>query len=144
MHRRLVLVAIATVAAGTVASTPASAGKPKPWTQTKTVTDPTPDPSGGAIATADICAGVVPREAGLSVTIAAPGKLKVVLSDFQGDWAVAIRDSKGTFITGDDQNPPDAFENASAKLKKAGKYIVEVCNLGGTPTAVAKMTYTPS
>lgn len=146
MHRRLVLTAVAVVAAGTVASSPATAAaKPKPWTQTKEFTDPTPDPTGGAIATSDICKGaLLPAEAGISVTIAGPGKLKVTLSNMQGDWGLAIRSSTGAFITGDDQNPPDAFENASAKIKKAGKYIVQPCNLGGTPVTTVKMVYTPS
>jgi hypothetical protein len=145
VHRRLVLAAVAAVAAGTVAVTPATAAtKAKPWTQTKTMTDPTPDPTGGAIATSDICKGTLPAEAGFTVTIAAPGKLKVTLADFTGDWAVAVRTAAGAFITGDDQNPPDATESATAKLKKAGKYIVQACNLGGTPTATVKMVYTPS
>lgn len=146
MHRRLVLTAVAVVAAGTVASgTATAASKAKPFTKTYTQTDATPDPTGGAIAGNDICNGKIPQqEAPVPVNIPAPGKLKASLSNFSGDWAIAIRTSNGAFLTGDDENPPDAMEAVSAKIKKAGKYLVQACNLGGTPMADVKLVYTPT
>jgi hypothetical protein len=145
VHRRYVLTALAVVAAGTVALPAAQAAPPKGFSKTVKFTDPTPDPTGGAIATGDICKGaVLPMEAGVPVTIPAVGKLKVEISGFQGDWALSIRDSKGNFVAGDDVNPPDAFEVVTAKIKKPGKYLLTPCNLGGTPEATMKYTYTPS
>jgi hypothetical protein len=144
VHRRLLITALAVIAAGTVAVAPANAKtKAKPWSKTVSVTDPTPDPSGGAVAGSDICNGKVPAEAGTSVTIAAPGKLKADITGFQGDWALAVRDKSGAFLTGDDENPP-AMEALSFKVKKAGTYIVQACNLGGTPMASLHMAYTPA
>jgi hypothetical protein len=144
VHRRLIVTALAVIAAGTVAVAPADAKpKPKPFNKTTSVTDGTPDPTGGAVATADICAGKLPVEAGLSVPVPGPGKLKADISGFQGDWALAIRDKSGSFQTGDDQNPP-ATEAVSFKVKKAGTYVIQACNLGGTPMATLHYSYTPA
>jgi hypothetical protein len=155
VRRRHVLTAVAVVAAGAVAAGPANAAtKPKPFSKTVTFADQTPDPTGGAIAadadpTMQICDGKLPREKAVSVAIPGPGKLKVEISGFQGDWALSIRDAKDAFLSGDDVNPdPTAStpptETVTQKIKKAGTYHLLPCNLGGTPSATMKYTYTPA
>lgn len=156
MQRRQILpVLVAVIAAGAVAAGPASAAsKPKGFTKSVTFADATPDPTGGGIAsTADptmqICDGKLPREKSVAVKIPAPGKLKISIADFQGDWALSFRDSKDVFIAGDDQNPdPTAsspvYESVAVKIKKAGTYNLLPCNLGGTNSATLKYVYTPA
>ncbi len=154
MQRRQILpVLVAVIAAGAVAAGPASAtSKPKGFTKTVTFADATPDPTGGAISsdadpTMMICDGKLPREKSLAVKIPAPGKLKVSIDGFQGDWALSVRDSHDKFIQGDDVNPdPTApvFESTSVKIKKAGTYNLLPCNLGGTNSASMKYVYTPA
>ena len=147
MKARHLVAAIAAVAACSAAVVPAEAAKPKPFSKTVKVTDPTPDPSGGGIATDDICKGALPQEAPFSVKIPAVGKLKVETSGFQGDWALNIRDSKGNSLSGVDVNPEvpsNLYETALVKIKRAGTYQIQACNLGGTPEATVKYTFTPS
>lgn len=147
MKARHLVTALAVIAAGSAAVAPAQAAKPKPFSKTVTVTDSTPDPSGGGIATDDICAGKLPREKPFTVKIPAAGKFKVETSGFHGDWALAIRDAKGTLLSGVDVNPEapsNVYESALVKIKRAGTYQVEACNLGGTPQASVKYTFTPS
>lgn len=144
MNRSILLLA-ATAVAGAALALPASAAPPKPITGTVAVNDPTPDPTGGNIASPanGVCAGLLPAEGGAPVTFPSGGKLKVDISGFQGDWGLAIRDSSGKFLAGDDVNPP-AVEVVATKLKKGGKYTLQACNLGGTPLATLKYTFTPS
>jgi len=109
------------------------------------VTDATPDPTGGGIGDppTGICGGKLPAEKGAPVKFPSAGKIKMELSGFQGDWGLALRDDKGKLIAGDDQNPP-ATEVVSTKIKKAGTYALQGCNLGGTSLATIKWTFTPS
>jgi hypothetical protein len=153
VQRRHILTAlVAVLAAGAVAAGPANAAKPKGFTKTVTFADATPDPTGGAISsdvdpTLMICDGKLPREKSLAVKIPAPGKLKITIDGFQGDWALSFRDSKDKFIAGDDVNPDPSnpvFEAVSVKVKKAGTYNLLPCNLGGTNSASMKYVYTPS
>lgn len=142
MKRTVLLAVTAAACAGLLA--PAVAAPPKPMSGTINVTDPTPDPTGGGIGDppTGICGGRLPAEAGSPVTLPAAGKLKVDISGFQGDWGLAIRDAAGKFVAGDDVNPP-AVEVVSTKIKKGGKYLLQACNLGGTPAATIKWAYTP-
>ena len=142
MNRAAVITA--TAAASAALLLPANAAAPRPDNGTAEVTDPTPDPTGGAVAnpSSGICGGALPAEAGVPVDLKSAGKLKVDISGFQGDWALAIRDSSGKFVAGDDVNPP-AVEVVTTKIKKAGKYSLQACNLGGTPLATLKWTFTP-
>lgn len=142
--KRTVVLAIA--AATSVASLlPAQAAPPKPMTGTIQVTDGTPDPTGGGIGDPPngFCDGKLPQEASKPVKFPSAGKLKIDLTGFQGDWGLALRDEKGKYLAGDDANPP-ATEVASTKLKKGGTYLFQACNLGGTPAATIKYTFTPT
>jgi len=141
MNKTLLLATTATACAALLA--PASAAR-EPNSGTVSVNDPTPDPTGGGIGDppTGICGGKLPAEKGSPVKLASAGKIKVDISGFQGDWGLAIRDSSGKFVAGDDVNPP-AVEVVSTKIKKAGTYLLQACNLGGTPVATLKWTFTP-
>jgi hypothetical protein len=147
VHRRLLITALAVIAAGTVAVAPADAKpKPKPFKGSQQVTDTTPDPSGSTTAGSDCSTAMpsqYPQEPGIAVNIPAPGKLKVSL-DNKLDWALEIRDPKGNVIGSADGGTPTDVEEASAKAKKAGKYLIFACNLEGEPTVTVSWSYTPA
>lgn len=141
MSRRLIT-AISIVAVGGALAAPAfAAAKPKPFKKTFTYTDPTPDPtyavSGGA------CQGRLPQEAPIKVKIPAKGTLKVSIKN-TGDWALEIRTSSGTVMSSADGGTPQTQEGTSAKIKKAGTYLIVPCNIGGAPTASGTYEYKPS
>lgn len=147
MLRRHAIAATAIVVAlGTVSLTPATAAKPKPFKGSQKYTDMTPDATASAVSGAD-CASLIPgdplREKGLELTIPAPGKLKVDITNV-GDWALEIRDPKGVLIASADGGSPEDIEQATAKAKKAGKYKIIPCNLGGAPDVTVNYAYTPA
>lgn len=148
MLRRHALAATAALLAlGTASFAPANAAtKPKPFSGTKSYTDTTPDPTGSATTGSD-CSSALPgdplKEAGFTVTVPAPGKLKVGLTNTL-DWALEIRDPKGTVVGSSDGSNPNDVEGTSIKAKKAGKYTIIPCNLGGEPTITVNYSYTPS
>ena len=145
MNRPLVL-ALALVAGATIATTPASAAKPKkPITGTFTQSDPTPDPTGNATTgNQNHCTGKLPQEKPFQFKAPAAGKLKVELSGFQGDWALQILDDKGNVLGGDDVTPDTAgtTESATVKIRKKMTVGILPCNMGGGPSATAKYTFT--
>jgi hypothetical protein len=143
--RRHAIAATAVAAAlGMVAVTPAAAAKAKPFKGSQSYTDATPDPTGSATDGSD-CSSLLPtpQEAGITVNIPAPGKLKVDITNV-GDWALEIRDPKGTVIGSADGGTPQDIEIATVKAKKAGKYTIVPCNLGGVPELTVNWAYTPA
>ena len=145
LRRHAIATAVVLVALGTVSLTPATAA-PKPFKGTQKYSDTTPDPTGSATDGSD-CSSLIPapfpHEKGFTVNIPAPGKLKVVL-DNVGDWALEIRDPKGTVIGSADGGSPEDIEQATVKAKKAGKYTIIPCNLGGAPDVTVTYNYTPA
>jgi hypothetical protein len=146
--RRPVLLAVALVAAGAVAVPAQAAPKPKPFKGSKSYTDQTPDPtasdpSSNFAGCDTLLPATYPHEAGITVTIPAPGKLKASLNN-QLDWAIEVRDAKGTTLAGADGGMPNDPESVTAKIKKAGKYVIYPCNLTGEPTVTVTWSYTPS
>ncbi len=137
--------ALATGLAGITAialAAPALAAPPKPFTQTSTFTDATPDPSGNTESgNENHCSGLLPQETPISVKIPGPGDVDVTLSGVTGDWALQIQDAAGNVIGGTDVNPPEA-EATSVRLKKAATIKVLPCNLAGAPTAKVTIAYT--
>ncbi|HVE99205.1 MAG TPA: hypothetical protein VNA12_08505, partial [Mycobacteriales bacterium] len=90
-------VIITTLAVAGLAA-PAVANHKKPISETYTATG-TPDP--GNFVTGTLCDGVNPAEAGEHKhEFAAPeaGTLDVTLTGYQGDWDLAVRNSKGANI----------------------------------------------
>ena len=147
LRRHAIAAAAVVVALGTVSLTPAAAAKPKPFKGSKTYTDVTPDPTASAPGSGAGCDSVFPapfpHEKGFELTLPAAGKLKVDITNV-GDWALEIRDSKGTTIASSDGDMPQAIEQATAKIKKAGKYTIVPCNLGGGPEVTVNYAYTPA
>lgn len=148
MLRRHAIAATAVIVAlGTVSLAPATAApKPKPFKGTKAYQDVTADPTGSATDGAD-CSSLFPapfpHEAGFAVQVPGPGKLKVSLNNV-GDWALEVRDPKGTIIGSADGGTPEAVEIVTVKAKKAGKYTIIPCNLGGAPDVTVTYAYTPA
>ncbi|HEX8002195.1 MAG TPA: pre-peptidase C-terminal domain-containing protein [Mycobacteriales bacterium] len=145
LRRHAIATAIALVGLGSVGLSPAAAA-PKPFKGTKAYTDATPDPTGSATDGSD-CASLIPapfpHETGFTLNIPAPGKLKVSI-DNVGDWALEIRDPKGAVIGSSDGGTPQDIETATVKAKKAGKYTIIPCNLGGAPDVTVTYSYTPA
>lgn len=144
MNRPLVL-AVALVAGATIAAAPASAKPKKPITGSFTQSDPTPDPTGNATTANEYhCSGKLPQEKPFQFKAPAAGKIKVELSGFQGDWALQILDDKGNVLGGDDVTPDQngSTESATAKIKRKMTVGILPCNMGGSPSAVAKYTFT--
>lgn len=148
MLRRHAIAATAVIVAlGTVSLTPAGAAKPKPFSGSKAYTDATIDPTGSAPDTSAGCDSLIPapfpHETGFQISVPAPGKIKVALNN-TGDWALEIRDPKGAVIATSDGGTPEIVESATVKAKKAGKYTIIPCNLGGAPNVTVTYSYTPA
>lgn len=147
MLRRHAIAATAVVVAlGTVSLAPATAAGAKPFKGSQKYTDVTPDATASAPGSGAGCDSLFPsqfpHEKGFQLTIPAAGKLKVDITNV-GDWALEIRDPKGTVVASSDGDMPEAIESATAKIKKAGKYTIIPCNLGGGPEVTVNYSYTP-
>ncbi|HVE99387.1 MAG TPA: hypothetical protein VNA12_09425, partial [Mycobacteriales bacterium] len=74
------------------------------------------------------------------------GTLDVTLTGYQGDWDLAVRNSKGANIgeSGSGGYMPVAGtdEKTKIKIKKAEKLTIVACNWAGSPTATVKYTFT--
>ena len=140
MNRTLVALVTATAAVSFAAS--AQAAPPKSFSKTVEFTDATPDPSGNAASgNENHCSGQLPRETPIELKVPGPGIVDVAISGFQGDWSLQIQDAKGEVMGGADVNPPNEFETASVRLKKAATILIAPCNLAGTPQATVKIDY---
>jgi len=144
MSRRPV-VALATlgIALGALAL-PSDAAPPKPITKSYTVNLlPFPNLQWGSA-----CQEKSPIASDHHEPFAAPAKgtLKVVMSDFQGDFDGAIVDDKGKYLVASDNAAatpnatPGVKETTTYKVKKAQKLVIRTCNFLGSPQA--KVTYT--
>lgn len=147
MRRHAIAATLVLAAVGTASFTPATAAtKPKPFSGTKAYSDNTPDPTGSATDGSD-CSSMIPapfpHETGFTINVPAPGKIKVAINNV-GDWALEIRDPKGTVIGSADGGTPQDIESATVKAKKAGKYTIIPCNLGGAPDVTVTYSYTPA
>ncbi len=145
------LALVAALVAG-VAASPASA-KPKkhkkPITKTYTASAPAPDPTNYAMQGYSVCAQNVPQSFDIKeFTAPAPGKLKVEMHGFTGDWDLLLMDSEQAEMTqsgSSDLGSPtaDASESMTYKIKKAKKkYSIVACNWAGGPSATVKYTFT--
>jgi len=151
MDRRGTVAALAAVAVGAAAFTPAFAApaKAKPLKGSWSFIDTTPDPS----ATVDAQTkgadpychdGHVPAapvdKNSYTLKVKGPGTL-TVLGDNTLDWAMEVNDAKGRSLGTSDGGLPNDKEAIVATVKKPGTYTVVFCNLGGGPTANATYTY---
>jgi hypothetical protein len=155
MNRRATVATVSALALAAAGLAPAFASpakaKHKNLTGTWTFTDFTIDPTPSAMGVDPVtpprdgyCVGKLPDGPADHTTetlkIAGRGTLTVA-GDNTGDWAMEVRDSKGTFLTGSDGGTPEVKEGVLIPLRKAGTYTVVFCNLGGVPTADATYSY---
>lgn len=150
MNARLVLAtgAAAVTAVAGLAPAFASSTAGKKAGGTLSFTDATPDPSPTALSLAGkrtgFCVGDLPAAPSdvNSLPVKVPGKgTLTVQGTTVGDWAMEIRDSKGTLLGGSDGGTPQDQEGASVVVKKPGTYQVVFCNLTGAPTATATWSF---
>ena len=144
-HTRRTLLVAGLVAVGLVS--PALATHKKPITETYTATAATPDP--GNAVTGTLCDGVNPAGTGEHLhefAVPEAGVLEVILTDYQGDWDLAVRNSKGANIgesgAGGYQPVAGSDEKVKVKIKKAETLTIVGCNWAGSPTATVKLTFT--
>ncbi|HVF19100.1 MAG TPA: hypothetical protein VNA14_02540 [Mycobacteriales bacterium] len=128
-------------------ASPALASHKKPITETYTATAATPDP--GNAVTGTLCDGVNPAATGEHLhefAVPEAGTLEVILTNYQGDWDLAVRNSKGSMIGGSGsggyQPVAGGDEKVKIKVKKAEKLTIVGCNWAGSPTATVKVTFT--
>ena len=130
---------VAVAAAGTFAPALAAPAKPKPIKKSYTATTATPDPTPITGETGGNCSPLLDtakHEAPFTMPWA--GTLKVDLNQFQGDWALAITDTKGNKLADHDNDvsePIDTPSTITLKVKKKTDLIIRACNFAGGPTA---------
>jgi hypothetical protein len=135
----------AVVAAGALA--PALAAPPKPVTKKYTATTATPDPTPISGQTGGNCSPTLDTaKHETPFTMPFAGTLKVDLNGFQGDWALAILNSKGDKIADHDNDVSEPIDTPSQivlKFKKKTDIVIRACNFAGGPTANVEVLATP-
>ena len=143
MRTTPVLAAAALIAAGLAMPTTAA---PKPITKTYTATAPMPDPTNYAQQGYSVCAQNVPQSFHVeNFKAPAPGKLKIEMSGFQGDWDLLLTDGKGSELANSGLTQPadPPTESLTVKVKKKGAdFRIIACNWAGGPTGTVKYTFT--
>ncbi len=150
--RSRTLLAVLLVAA-LAAATPADAApkkkkkKPKPITKTYQVTNPLPHPYPPD---SDACSSSPEGVSEDREKFVAPakGKLKVVVSEFTGDWDIGLfGDSDKRLANGGGVNTPDpqmgtGKETLNYTVKKKMNLFIDVCNFLGGPDGTVTYTFT--
>ena len=145
--KRTALLLVPAVAVGAMAATATAAPKPKPISKKYQATAATPDPTPISGATGGNCSPSIDQakhEAPFEMPWA--GTLQVDLNGFQGDWALAILDSKGDKIADHDNDVSEPIDTPSKivlKLKKKTALTIRACNFAGGPTATVTLLATP-
>lgn len=126
-----------------------AAPKKKPITKSYEASAVAPDVTNNApSARYSVCEMTVPNSFHTHTFKApAPGKLKVEMTGFYGDWDLLLLDPKSSEIAyggAADLGTPAApvAEVMSGKIRKAGSYKIIACNFAGSPTAQVKYTFT--
>ena len=148
MKARHLVAAVAAIAVAASVGPAAAAPKKKykPIKGSQKFTDPTADPTATAVdgEGCDTLFPQLPKEAGVKITIPAPGKLVVSLNN-KGDWAIDLLDSKGRQVASRDGDISEPMEETlNTKIKKAGTYVMRPCNLGGEPEVTMSWVWTPA
>lgn len=139
--RRFAIIAVGAALAVSALPTTASAGKNK---GTWTFIDTTPDPTVVTNPASQHCTGTVPA-APVDVneqTFKAKKKRGVLSLTAHNalDWAVEVRDKRGTTIAGTDGSNLDDAENLTVMLRR-GTYTVVYCNFAGEPQITVDWRY---
>jgi hypothetical protein len=151
MTRRATVATATAIVMGAVGVVPALASgtsTPKPIKGSWSFTDLTPDPTVTVLAQtkgADpYCHGTLPAGPAdvnnHTIKVSGPGALSVVGTNTL-DWAMELRNARGTVLAGSDGSSPNTQEGLAVPISRAGTYTVVYCNLGGGPTASAKYTF---
>ena len=143
MSRRSVafvaIVAAAGIAAPALAAPKTVSGK---YPATTTAADPTPF----ATDAGNCMPALAQAKHEQKINLPAPGTLVVDLSGFQGDWDLAVLNSKGQKLGDSAQDvasePIDKPEKVKLKIKSKGTYIIRACNFAGGPTANVNWVHT--
>ena len=148
MRIRSAVAASLTVVLAAGALSPALAGpKPKPISKSYTATAGTPDPTPITGQTGGNCSPTLASAKHEEpFTMPWAGTLKVDLTGFQGDWALAILDSKGNKIADHDNDVSEPIDTPSKivlKVKKKTDLVIRACNFAGGPTAKVDVLATP-
>ena len=147
MSRRLAVTLAVTGLLG-AAVAPALAAPPKPITGKHDATAPVPDPTPVSGQTGGNCSPTLAQaKHEAPVNLPSAGTFQVDLKGFQGDWALAVLNSKGQKLGDSDQGtgePLDRPEKVKIKVKAKGKYVIRACNFAGGPTAKVTWIFTPS
>lgn len=134
----------AVIAAGGLA--PALAAPTPPVKKSYQATAATPDPTPITGQTGGNCSPTLDSAKHEEpFTIPWAGTIKVDLHSFQGDWALAILDSKGKMLANHDNDvsePIDTPSSITLKLKKKTDLIIRACNFAGGPTATVDVLAT--
>lgn len=148
-RRYVALAALGTVVAGLHAPADAAPKKKKPPI-TKTYSmqlAPVPDPPTGNSCTRDALEGISRRSEPLKTTGA--GTLKIAVSGFSGDWDITLFDGEKNLIavgdgttTGGGAPATAGVDTLELAFKKAGSYVISMCNFAGSPQAKGSYTYT--
>jgi hypothetical protein len=149
VRRYAALAALGVVVAGVHAPADAAAKKKKPPV-TKSYTmqlAPVPDPPQGSTCERAELEGVSIHTEKLTTTGA--GTLKMMVSGFSGDWDITLMDAQRNELaigdgtsTGGGAPATAGVDTLELSFKKAGSYLIAMCNFAGTPQAKGTYTYT--
>ena len=148
MSRRILLT-LSVVSMTAFAVSPALAAKTKTisgsYQATTTAADPTPFVTSlagtGGACEPNLEQAMHEKE----ISLPAAGTWKVELNGFQGDWALAVLNSKGQVLQAQDQDvtqPIDTPHKITQKIKTKGTYTIRACNFSGGLTANVKWSFT--
>lgn len=149
MSRRLaVTLAVAGLVGAAVAPAVAAPSNNRPSSGSYQATAPVPDPTPFTGQTGGNCMPTIAQaKHEKTVDLPGPGNFQVDLNGFQGDWALAVLNSKGQKLGDSDQStsePIDRPEKVKLKIKSKGKYTIRACNFAGGPNANVKWQFTPT
>ena len=139
MRTRLVLAALPVALIGVTAATSLAAPK-----EMKGSFDAagSPDPTATGF---EVCQGLNPASRfEVPLKIPVPGKIKVDLTGFQGDWDLTIEDKTGAILSQSAGFVEATTETVTVKIKKKSEITIVACNFAGGPTAKGSYVFTPA
>jgi hypothetical protein len=150
--RLLTTIGLAALVAAAGPALAAPKPKPKPITETYEATafppDPTPFVGPGAPLNPNTgnCQPQVPQAAHLKAfKVPAAGSIVIDLTNFQGDWALGLRNKAGKNLADSDNavgTAIDTPEKIKYKFKGPQEVTIAACNFAGGPTGTVKYTFT--
>jgi hypothetical protein len=142
---RTVTVTVAVLAAATVAAPAALATHAKPVKKSYEATAPMPDPTNWGLGDYSVCAQNVPESYHVEEFKApSAGKLRIELTDYEGDWDLLLMDGKAREMAFSGSGEVGEPEIVQVKLKKPQTVQIVACNWAGGPTGTVTYTFTDS